>query len=200
MDVDLVIGKLVRFWSWAHQQADKRGHIAGVTCDTIDALIAAPNFASALQSVKWLRLQGDGVILPNFTRWFSQTTKSRMLKSKRQARWRAKKSVYRVDAVDALEERRGEERISAIPAAALSAGGDARGGAQCTPDNRDIRAALTDAGIGEPMHTAMTEKLAGMAGATAAIRRQIERGKGPGAIVNNMRAWARREAKRGTTR
>lgn len=91
LDRDTVVGKLHRFWAWA-DALTVDGVVDGATSQVVDAVVDAPGFASALESVKWLNGSPGGPIrIPLFERHNGASAKARALKNQRQARWRAGK-------------------------------------------------------------------------------------------------------------
>lgn len=101
LDRDTVLGKLVRLWSWFDRNSVD-GHVDGVVDADVDALVRVDGFASALSSVGWLDFDNEQewVSLPNFERHNGETAKKRVLKSKRQARWRQNNDAEVDDNVD----------------------------------------------------------------------------------------------------
>lgn len=91
MDVDLVIGKLHRFWRFVSQQANSRGEIKGITYDVIDLKVRCKGFAKTLENARWLVAINCGVRVPNYGRWFTQDTKSRLLSARRSKEYRARR-------------------------------------------------------------------------------------------------------------
>jgi hypothetical protein len=89
-----VAGMLCKFWGWVDRQMGKC-HAPSVTFVWVDRYVCHDGFATAMQNVGWLRLQGDGIDIPNFDRYFSQSAKQRGLAAKRKAGERAKKSHAR---------------------------------------------------------------------------------------------------------
>ena len=92
MDEDMVVGKLVRLWSWvALNRVD--GSDLGVTLEFIDKLVSRKGFSAALCHAGWL-IERDGKLsLPNFDRHNSDLAKTRALTSQRVARHRVGKSL-----------------------------------------------------------------------------------------------------------
>lgn len=119
-----IVGRLAAFWGWADQHAVD-GSVDGATSQVVDDVVSLPGFADALAAVKWLRIEADGVVIPNHDRHNGANAKERSLKSERQAKWRAKnapeKPAKRVDgAVDGApstreEKRRGDKRTPKAP-------------------------------------------------------------------------------------
>lgn len=134
-DVDLLIGKLWRFWKFASQQANPRGVIKGITLDVIDARIRCAGFARALLNARWLVAENCNVRIPNFNRWFTQATKTRLLTARRVSRHRDRKKRYTSVTESLPEEKRGEEKRREentppppTPASGESGGGGGGGG------------------------------------------------------------------------
>lgn len=76
VDPDLVVGKLVRFWSWANAHTID-GHAVGVTLSRIDRYVSCDNFADALCNVGWLSIENDGIRVPKFERHNGASAKKR---------------------------------------------------------------------------------------------------------------------------
>jgi hypothetical protein len=81
------VGRLHAFWSWADKHAVD-GRVDGATSHVVDAVVKCEGFADALQSVKWLEIGGDFVLIPKYERHNGEPAKVRSLKNQRQARWR----------------------------------------------------------------------------------------------------------------
>jgi len=92
MDEDMVVGKLVRLWSWVALNR-VNGSDLGVTLEFIDKLVSRKGFSTALCHAGWL-IEKDGKLsLPNFDRHNSDLAKTRALTSQRVARHRVAKSL-----------------------------------------------------------------------------------------------------------
>jgi hypothetical protein len=91
-----VVGRLVRFWTWADKLAVD-GVVDGVDTTTVDAICDTVDFGAALVSIKWLELREGSVYIPNWERHNGENAKTRSLKSERQARWRKNKVNKPVD-------------------------------------------------------------------------------------------------------
>jgi hypothetical protein len=87
---DDAFGKAMRFWLWMDEMTVD-GHVDGVTSTDVDTLVDASGFAAAMQKVGWLKYDDakERLSVPNFERHNGETAKSRALKAKRQAKWRA---------------------------------------------------------------------------------------------------------------
>jgi hypothetical protein len=92
MDEDMVVGKLVRLWSWVALNRIN-GNDLGVTLEFIDKLVSRKGFSAALQKAGWLIEQGGKLSIPNFDRHNSDLAKTRALTSQRVARHRVNKSL-----------------------------------------------------------------------------------------------------------
>jgi hypothetical protein len=107
IDPDLVVGKLLRFWSWAEANT-KDGNACNVDLVWIDRHVRLPGFAKAMADERWLVLKSDGIEIPNYGRHMGQLAKTRQLTAERVARHRASKRDDDVTLVTPLEERRGD--------------------------------------------------------------------------------------------
>lgn len=92
MDEDMVMGKLVRLWSWVTVNHVKSDDLS-VTKEFIDKLVARKGFAEAMIKAGWLQEKGERLLLPNFERHHSDAAKTRALTAVRVARHRALKEV-----------------------------------------------------------------------------------------------------------
>lgn len=67
-DQDLIVGKLVRLWSWANKNSAD-GNAIGVTETWIDRYVDLKGFAKAMAKVGWLVIKKPrGVTFPKFER------------------------------------------------------------------------------------------------------------------------------------
>jgi hypothetical protein len=112
LEVDTVIGKLCRLWCWADthcapSSSSRSGHAARVTETHLDGHARANQFARALVSVGWLRVDSEGATFVNFERHMSQSAKARALASSRQV---TKRSRAQRDKSVTREEKRREEK------------------------------------------------------------------------------------------
>ncbi len=119
IEVDLVVGKLHRFWKWANAHT-MTGLLRGVTLRHVDIAVSREGFADALLQFCWLEIAEDGSVkIPRFSRWNGKSSKKRALAADRQRRYRDKQkrdvtrnaSSHDVDS-NALrvEESRGEKK------------------------------------------------------------------------------------------
>lgn len=84
IDLDAVVGKLLRVWGWFDQQTET-GNAPSVTKKLLDRLVGVTNFCNHMISVGWL-IEADGVIsIPNFDRHNGKTAKNRSLTALRVA-------------------------------------------------------------------------------------------------------------------
>lgn len=97
LEIDTVLGKLLRFWIWCDRQL-VTGNASSVTRSWIDDALSATGFARALEKVGWLTPEGDGFSIPNFDRHMGASTKKRALQALRQEKYRQKDDKKR-DAV-----------------------------------------------------------------------------------------------------
>lgn len=83
-----VIGLLIDFWLWA-QQETVDGHLEGVFVDALPSTIGADvGFWNVLIDVGWLQETPTGLTIPNAEHWLTNGAKARLLKNKRQSKWR----------------------------------------------------------------------------------------------------------------
>lgn len=90
VDPDMVVGKLVRLWSWAEVNRIN-GNEMNVTFEFIDKLVGKRGFATALAKAGWLREVGDKLQFPNFGRHNGPSGKGRALTAQRVSRHRERK-------------------------------------------------------------------------------------------------------------
>jgi|GEM_PF-937956 len=107
VDPDMVVGKLVRLWSWAEVNRIN-GNEMSVTFEFIDKLVGKKGFAAALAKAGWLRTVGDKLQFPNFGRHNGPSGKGRALTAQRVSRHRDRKR-NEDDAV--LENEKAEEEV-----------------------------------------------------------------------------------------
>lgn len=83
------LGLCVMFWLWADSETDD-GLLPDCTPELVDDVVGHPGFAEALAGVGWLLWDEETMVVPNFERHMSESTKRRTLKAERQRRWRAR--------------------------------------------------------------------------------------------------------------
>ncbi|SDS20120.1 hypothetical protein SAMN05216421_1087 [Halopseudomonas xinjiangensis] len=82
IDVDAVVGKLLRVWTWFDQQTAE-GNAPSVTKRLLDRLVGVTGFCEHMKAVGWMH-EAEGVIsLPNFARHNGKTAKNRAQTAKR---------------------------------------------------------------------------------------------------------------------
>jgi hypothetical protein len=118
IDSDAVVGKLMRFWIWADQQAIN-GNAIPVTKTLIDRITYAPGFADALLKVDWLQARSGSFAIPHFDRHNGQTAKKRAETNRRVAEHRKRNAdsvtnVTQTPLQKALPEKRRDENIVSI--------------------------------------------------------------------------------------
>lgn len=99
LEVDLVVGKLHRLWSWADRQTED-GRVRNVSASWVDTFATQPGFAAAMAAEEWLRIDPNGGIeLPNFARHNGASAKRRAADSQRKRDSRSRpQSVRKVSA------------------------------------------------------------------------------------------------------
>ena len=90
VDPDLVVGKLVRLWSWAEVNRID-GNEMNVTFEFIDKVVGKRGFGAALEKAGWIKEVGDRLQFPNFGRHNGPTGKGRALTAQRVSRHRDRK-------------------------------------------------------------------------------------------------------------
>ncbi|MCA9233315.1 MAG: hypothetical protein KDA57_21905 [Planctomycetales bacterium] len=109
IDPDAVFGKLFRVWAWFDDHTQD-GCAPSATSAQLNRITSATGFAEAMQSVGWLVISEEGLILPNFERHNGQTAKSRALAAKRMTKSRCAPSA--TEAQQKRNQRREEKNIS----------------------------------------------------------------------------------------
>lgn len=87
-DVDVVVGKLIRLWSWADQQT-VTGDCVQISSVYIDRLVFCKGFADALRSVGWIKGKDGSLKFVNFERHNGETAKARAESARRMAKSRS---------------------------------------------------------------------------------------------------------------
>lgn len=113
VDPDLVIGKLLKFWSWAGR-VSRDGHGLSVTVTWVDCHVKLDGFCDALLKVGWLGKDDQGFYIPHFERHNGENAKKRALATKRKQKERSSvthASRSERDKNATREEERREENI-----------------------------------------------------------------------------------------
>lgn len=93
MDTDMVIGKLIRVWSWASRNCYADG-VTGITAlRVIREITRCETFDEAMSKAGWLSVKNDKISFPNFDRHNTQTAKDRALAANRMAKKRSRENV-----------------------------------------------------------------------------------------------------------
>ena len=116
LDVDAVVGKLHRLWSWADTHTAD-GLATGLDAEWVDEFAGVANFAAAMQNAGWLEITESGVRFSNFERHNGQPAKTRALKKNRMMRSRGALSATQAPPE---EEKRREEEEEIQPAAPVA--------------------------------------------------------------------------------
>lgn len=82
LDVDSVVGKLVRLWSWA-ELSNVDPNDLNVTKEFIDRVCGRKGFAEALIQVGWLQEDGETLSFPKFSHHNGNASKVRGLTARR---------------------------------------------------------------------------------------------------------------------
>jgi hypothetical protein len=89
LDLDAVVGKLVRVWAWASRNCYADG-VTGITAlRVIREMTRCETFDEAMAKCGWLHVKGDKITFANFDRHNSQSAKERALASRRMAKKRS---------------------------------------------------------------------------------------------------------------
>lgn len=84
IDLDAVVGKLMRIWGWFDQQTEE-GNAPSVSKKLLDRLVGVTGFCEMMKSVGWMQ-ESEGLIsLPHFDRHNGKTAKNRALTARRVA-------------------------------------------------------------------------------------------------------------------
>lgn len=92
LDPDTVVGKLLRIWAWFDAHTID-GNAPSVTTPLLNRLIGVDGFVQAMIEAGWAIDDGKILKLPNFTRHNGQTTKQRLLTSRRVESHKAKSNA-----------------------------------------------------------------------------------------------------------
>ena len=92
IDIDAVVGKLLRVWIWADQQTYD-GNAGSVTRALLDRVTGVAGFANAMIEAGWLIDSEGGLLFPNFDRHNGETSKRRALTNKRVQKHRAERNA-----------------------------------------------------------------------------------------------------------
>lgn len=89
IDIDAVIGKLLRVWGWFDQLTES-GNAPSVSKKLLDRLVGVPGFCEFMIQVGWMIETDDDtgrrISLPNFDRHNGTTAKQRLLTARRVAK------------------------------------------------------------------------------------------------------------------
>lgn len=85
IDLDAVIGKLMRIWGWFDQQTEE-GNAPSVTKKLLDRIVGVSGFCEHMKSVGWMLEHEEVISLPHFDRHNGKTAKNRALTARRVAK------------------------------------------------------------------------------------------------------------------
>ncbi len=91
IEPDAVVGKLIRVWGWFDKHTTD-GNARVTSRRFIDVTAGVTGFADAMESQGWLVCTAGVITMPKFDVHHGQSAKSRMLNSRRQATFRARKA------------------------------------------------------------------------------------------------------------
>jgi hypothetical protein len=114
LDVDAVVGKLHRLWSWADAHTVD-GTAEGLDLEWVDETAGAPGFGACMLASGWLEETPNGVRFANFDRHNGQSAKVRALAKTRMKRIRCADSATEAQPEKRREEKRRRKDIPAAP-------------------------------------------------------------------------------------
>ena len=124
IDPDAVVGKLVRFWSWAELSGATPNDL-NVTKEFINKVCGRKGFAEALIQAGWLDESGGRLSFPNFERHNGNASKVRGLTARRVEQHRARKGKENVKSVTKRTPKAPKSQPEAAPEVAVSDSADA---------------------------------------------------------------------------
>jgi len=89
MDIDTVVGKLIKVWAWASRNCYADGVTDVTALRVIREISRCESFDEALIKTSWIIVKGDKIEFVNFDRHNSQTAKDRALAGARMAKKRS---------------------------------------------------------------------------------------------------------------
>jgi hypothetical protein len=89
MDIDTVVGKLIKVWSWASRNCYADGVTDVTALRVIREISRCESFDEALIKTSWIIVKDDKIEFVNFDRHNSQTAKDRALAGARMAKKRS---------------------------------------------------------------------------------------------------------------
>lgn len=107
IDVDTVVGKLLRVWSWAGKHT-LNGRIIGANRALVDQVARMTSFAESLEVNGWLSFDEYGCTFPKWNRHNSKSAKRRALEQRRKSASRA--DTKRTRSGQKQDQRRREEK------------------------------------------------------------------------------------------
>jgi hypothetical protein len=96
LDLDTVVGKLVRVWAWASRNCYADGVTDVTALRVIREITRTDTFDEAMVKCGWVAIKGDKITFANFDRHNSQSAKERALASRRMSKKRSYDGVTQV--------------------------------------------------------------------------------------------------------
>lgn len=91
---DEILGILVRYFVWVQNHATDEGILAGMDAKMVATASHIPvGVARGLVEVDWLRSSAAGLEVVRFDRWLSEKARARLMRNRRQQRWRSARNV-----------------------------------------------------------------------------------------------------------
>ena len=111
MDPDLVVGRLIKVWSWASRNcpAGGRTHIAAL--QHLNTIGGHERFAESMVEAGWLKIKDAEMTFVNFDRHISQSAKERALNSANKAKHRSPDFVAKMSRSNRDKNGTREEKI-----------------------------------------------------------------------------------------
>jgi hypothetical protein len=112
LDLDAVVGKLVKVWAWASRNCHGDGVTSVTALRVIREITRVENFDEALSNCGWIRIKGDKIEFTNFDRHNSQTAKERALATQRKWKQRGHEAVTKMSRPHRDKNGTREEKIN----------------------------------------------------------------------------------------
>jgi hypothetical protein len=110
-DKATVCGALFRTWSLADQYTED-GRLVGYTSDALDSEISVKGWSHVLQTVGWLKVEANAVIVPRFDEHNGQSAKRRVMERERKRRSRDSPPTVRKTSASKSDRKRLREEKS----------------------------------------------------------------------------------------
>jgi uncharacterized phage protein (TIGR02220 family) len=117
LDVDAVMGKLIRVWAWASRNCHGDGVTSVTAMSLIDRAACHDGFSKGMAEAGWLIIEGKELTFPKFDEHNSESAKDRGQAYRRKQRQRARSSAEKLkttaeDEVENLQKSSNQSRLS----------------------------------------------------------------------------------------